>query len=333
MSDLREKLMNLTVAETVSYSVTALMVLIGVVSLIVTAVKTGSYRDKLFMMESQRTQLKGQLEQDVGADMDGGKEAAAEPAVDEEGNPLPDDGTADIIISGKGSAQNAGVSVANFQNRYIRALLDRAGGELDSDKTARSDAYDMLLPYFSEGYESSAESWFDPSSRYQSGTGNNFVWEFNSKFSFEGSQLPVIWTCRHQRGKGPDNMDAANEIVAYTTGIYDLNTGKFSGLETHVTGVGKPMTVGYAAPQETVNPPEHNDEENGANMLADEGSGTETQGSVSGNGLEQDGNSVDLWGEEDDSEILEVEDENESSGEQVLDDDDNGGLPDNFFQQ
>lgn len=328
MGELKEKLMNLTVAEMVSYSITALMVLIGVVSLIVTAAKTGSYRDKLFMMESQRTQLKGQLEQDVGAGLDGnmGTGAVSEPAVDEEGNFLPDDGAADIIISGKGSAQSTGVSVANFQNRYIRALLDRGEGMLESDRTARSDAYNMLLPYFSEGYESSAESWFDPSSRYQSGTGNNFVWEFNSKFSFEGSQLPVIWTCRHQRGKGPGNTDAANEIVAYTTGIYDLNTGKFSGLETHVTGVGKPMSVGYVAPQETVVPPEDDSDENGADILADD-----DQDSVSGNSLEQDGDSVDLWGDGDDSEILEIEDANEDGG-QVLDDGGDDGLPDNFFQ-
>lgn len=325
MNDIKEKLMNLTVAETVSYSVTALMVVIGLVSLVATAAKTGSYRDKLFMMESQRTQLKGQLQQEMGADLTGSAAQDEGVLVDEGGNPVADDGAADIIITGKGSAQSAGVSVANFQNRYIPALLDRAEGVLPSDTASRSNAYNMMLPYFAEGYESSAESWYDPSCRYQSGTGNNFMWEFNCKYSFEGSQLPVIWTCRHVRGKGPNNVDSRNELVAYATGIYDLNTGKFSGMRTYITSVGKPMTVDYVEPSEIVIPPKK-DAGDGDEVVDDERN-TE---SVSQNSLSQENESLDLWSEEDDSEVLEIERENQNV--QVLDDDDNGGLPDNFFQ-
>lgn len=330
MSDIREKLMNLTVAETVSYSVTALVVLIGFVSIITTVAKTGSYRDKLFMMESQRTQLKGQLQQEMGTDLAGDAGLANESLVDAEGNLIIDDGATDIIITGKGSAQSVGVSVANFQNRYILATLDRSDGQLvSSDAESRANAYSMLLPYFAEGYESFAESWYDPSHQYQNGTSNNFMWEFDCKYSFEGSQLPVVWTCRHVRGKGPDNIDCANELVAYVTGIYDLNTGKFSGMRKYVTTVGNPMTVGYVKPNEVVMPPK-DPGSSGDDVLGDD-FGTESVDSVSENFLEQDVQSDDLWGSDDDSEIVELETENQNELS-VLDGNDNGGLPDNFFQ-
>lgn len=326
MSDVKEKLMNLTVAETVTYSITAVMAMIGVVSLVATAAKTGSYRDKLFMMESQRTQLKGQLQQEIGDSLSGSVDEAAAESAGASGS---DDNAEDIIVTGKGSAQSAGVSVANFQNRYIPASLDRADGILSSDSSARSNAYNMTLPYFLEGYESFADSWYDPQNRYQNGTSNNFMWEFNSKYSFEGSQLPVIWTCRHVRGKGVDNADPKNEVVAYATGIYDLNTGKFSGMHKYITTAGKPMSVGYSEPGDTVLPPA-SDSDKGLDVIEDDLDSTE---SVSDNDLSEEQDD-DLWGEEDDSKILETEAENEvlNNSPAVLDDGDNGGLPDNFFQ-
>ena len=70
MQNVKEKLQNLSVAELVSYSVAGLALFIGVVTLVVTIGKSGSYKNAVFNLESQKSQLAGKLGQGISQELD-----------------------------------------------------------------------------------------------------------------------------------------------------------------------------------------------------------------------------------------------------------------------
>ena len=225
MNSLKEKLQNLTVAEAVSYGVSVLGAIVGAMAIISTAVKTGAYNDKIFSMEAQRNQLRGTLSQSLS-------QQTEETNLDENGEETVDDSQK------KGSAQQSGVAVANYMNRYIPITLDNPNaGTSDLDKRASLD--EMLYPLFAESDKGAATSWYDPAHNYQSGTSNNFSWSFECAYSYKGESLPVLWLCRNNR--------ADNAVVAYATAVYDTETGLFSGVSRHITKEGAERAVGYVS--------------------------------------------------------------------------------------
>ena len=225
MNSLKEKLQNLTVAEAVSYGVAAFGAVVGIVAIISTAAKTGSYNDKIFSMEAQRNQLKGTLSQSLS-------QQTEEVNLDENGEEIVD------YSQKKGSAQQPGVAVANYMNRYIPITLDNPNaGSSDLDKRAALD--EMLYPLFAESDKGAATSWYDPAHNHQSGTANNFSWSFECAYSYKGESLPVLWLCRNNR--------ADNAVVAYATAVYDTETGLFFGVSRHITKEGAERAVGYVS--------------------------------------------------------------------------------------
>ena len=77
MHNIKEKVQNLSVAELVSYSVAGIALLIGIVTLVVTIGKTGSYKDAVFNLESQKSQLSGKLSQGISKEIDDAEKSEA----------------------------------------------------------------------------------------------------------------------------------------------------------------------------------------------------------------------------------------------------------------
>lgn len=221
MSKWIEKLQNLTVAEVVTLALTVVMCFIGIVSVILTVTKSGEFERKKFTMESQVTQLNGELSlKQADNKSNGGSEDEA----------VTDDGDSTTeVVSIKGSAQGAGSQVAKYQNRYIPMAID-AEDYSESNAESRASVARMLAPYFDEESQWASQSWYNPSRKIQYSNANSCNWSFECNYSFFGSSLPVIWLCR---------STDTNDVYAYTTATYDPATKLFSNVHTSLTIAGR----------------------------------------------------------------------------------------------
>lgn len=208
MSRLKEKLQNLTVAETVTYAVAAFLAFVGVIAVVSTLIKGKEFNAKKFALDAQISQLSGQLSVDNATD---GEETSDE--------------AAPVV---RGSAQALGTQVAAQQNRYI--ILTPDNPNMTDQSEALLAIQKQIEPSFADDSKWAAQSWYSPSHETQTGTANNYTWTFGNNYSFEGESLPVVWICRNNR--------ADNALCAYATAVYDPQTKLFSGFSKKVTKIG-----------------------------------------------------------------------------------------------
>lgn len=353
MQNVKEKLQNLSVAELVSYSVAGLALFIGVVTLVVTIGKSGSYKNAVFNLESQKSQLAGKLGQGISQELDDTGDAGntdtltdEQIAAGETGSVAAEDGAGESVsvVSEDvvGSAQQAGTTVANLQNQFLMLSVDPSMGKIDSNVTRRDALVPEVQKLLAEDSAFIAGSWYDPAYYYQGGTSPHFNWKFECPYSFKGSSLPVIWTCRNTR-VGNEEGATLNGIVAYATATYDVASGKFGGVQVHMTDYGVSRSVSYRTAQlqqgtmQGVTGVTHNEGTfvDGAHEAQHEGDEviTEEETLTEGEGADSVSENDDLWSEDDESEM-----------EQIVDNAENGqeegstgktaeelGLPANFF--
>ncbi len=114
------------------------------------------------------------------------------------------------------SAAKQGEALAEVQNRY-KSIRPENGDALERNVV---QAEELL----SEDGKDAKVSWY-------SYTDENLdpVWSFQSTYAFESDRLEVVWLCRNSKD---------NELMAYATGVYDSNTGKFSDVSWHMTSAG-----------------------------------------------------------------------------------------------
>ena len=208
MSRLKEKLQNLTVAETVTYAAAAFLAFVGAIAVVSTLIKGKEFNAKKFALDAQISQLSGQLSVDNASDGEETSEEAA-PVV-------------------RGSAQALGTQVAAQQNRYI--ILTPDNPNMTDQSEALLAIQKQIEPSFADDSKWAAQSWYSPSHETQTGTANNYTWTFGNNYSFEGESLPVVWICRNNR--------ADNALCAYATAVYDPQTKLFSGFSKKVTKIG-----------------------------------------------------------------------------------------------
>lgn len=111
------------------------------------------------------------------------------------------------------SAADAGNQVADFQNMYsvtmtdgIKAIAEKLDAFFDSDSKA------MRVPWFSGPVKQ-----------------GSVTWQFETTYSFSSKNADVLWTC----------WDSLGQMLAYTTGKFNVETKLFSDVETFVTLVGQ----------------------------------------------------------------------------------------------
>lgn len=354
MHNIKEKVQNLSVAELVSYSVAGIALLIGIVTLVVTIGKTGSYKDAVFNLESQKSQLSGKLSQGISKEIDDA-EGAGDVLTDEQiaagetGSVDTGDteGEAAVDPNITGSAQQAGVAIAGVQNQFLMISVDPVGtteGAMTSNMSKRDGLVPQMQKYLSEDSFYDAGSWYDPAYSFQNSNSPHFAWKFECPYSFKGSSLPVVWTCRHTR-PGNEEDSIANAIVAYATGVYDTATNKFGAITVHMTEYGANHCVGYRDRLQQASPATNgqtsgtfvsgsdNAEPNEVTVTGSDSSGT---GSISDNTIETDDNEsnsgVDLWGDDEGTTVIENI-ENEQNEEQGTTGNtaEDLGLPPGFF--
>ena len=124
--------------------------------------------------------------------------------------------TEELAITKLSSAASAGNKVAELQNKYkslnavtneeaFVANVNEIGAYLsDNDKNKRVEWYSPML--YSVSYD----------------------WVFNTTYSFTETSIPVLWTC----------YDSDDRLLAYTTGVYNANTGLFSDVNYRMTTLG-----------------------------------------------------------------------------------------------
>lgn len=356
MHSIKEKVQNLSVAELVSYSVAGIALLIGVVTLVVTIGKTGSYKDAVFNLESQKSQLSGKLSQGISKEIDDA-EGAGDVLTDEQiaagetgsavadGEDANSEAAADVNVMG--SAQQAGVAIAGVQNQFLTISVDPVGvteGAMASNISKRDGLVPQVQKYLSEDSFYDAGSWYDPAYSFQNSNSPHFAWKFECPYSFKGSSLPVIWTCRHTR-TGNEEGSIANAIVAYATGVYDTATNKFGSISVHMTEYGANHCVGYRDRLQQASPVTE-EQTSGTfvsgsdnaepNEVTVTGSDSSETSSVSDNTIEfnDDGNAsdADLWGDDEDASVIEgieqQQDEEQGTTGNTAED---LGLPPGFF--
>ena len=355
MHNIKEKVQNLSVAELVSYSVAGIALLIGIVTLVVTIGKTGSYKDAVFNLESQKSQLSGKLSQGISKEIDIAEGAGnvltdEQIAAGETGSVDTGDteGEAAVDPNITGSAQQAGVAIAGVQNQFLMISVDPVGtteGVMSSNIAKRDGLVPQMQKYLSEDSFYDAGSWYDPAYSFQNSNSPHFAWRCECPYSCKGSPLPVVWTCRHTR-PGNEEDSIANAIVAYATGVYDTATNKFGAITVHMTEYGANHCVGYRDRLQQAGPVTNgqtsgtfvsgsdNAEPNEVTVTGSDSLGT---GSISDNTIETDDNEsnsdVDLWGDGDEGTTVIENIENEQNEEQGTTGNtaEDLGLPPGFF--
>lgn len=124
---------------------------------------------------------------------------------------------ASSINKGLYSASEAGRAVAELQTKYqsIDATVT------PDDITANAQA---LSTYFDDKSQSGRQPWFTVSKGDAKA-----VWEFESTYSFQNETIPVIWLC---------HIDGSNELVAYATANYNVESNTFSDVTYKTTRLG-----------------------------------------------------------------------------------------------
>lgn len=309
MQSIKEKFQNLSVAEIVSYGVAALAAFIALCAVISCIAGSGRYKQSMFSMEAQKSQLAGKLGQseaamgDVPVQQDGGLTdeqiadgvegtvGSGDVAASDGDAGTEDNSTGSVDDGMAHSAQQAGAMVATLQNQFVVLVADPSLG--DAGESGRIEQRNAIVPnlqkYLAPDSTYMAASWFDPGQMYQNGKAPQFTWKFESPYSFRGTSLPVVWTCRNNRPSN-ESTSVMNAIAAYATATYDVASNTFQNVQVHTTEYGKVRLASYEEP--SYEPPVA---ENGASNFAEnDGEGTSDVGegmdvvseTVSGNDLD-----------------------------------------------
>lgn len=132
------------------------------------------------------------------------------------------------------SAADRGNNVAYLQNNY--QVLD----VLENETTYVNNA-NALDTFFADDSKNARVEWY----RARSDTDTKseklqYKWSFESVYSFSVDSIDVIWLCRE---------DTTGELLAYTTGVYNVSSNQFSNIERKITRFGNQ----YIGVDETVN--------------------------------------------------------------------------------
>ena len=114
------------------------------------------------------------------------------------------------------SAASAGATVATYQNAYQN---------IDStvDENAFTKNLEAMDVYLSSSDKDHRGVWYAPTDDTIS-----YKWTFCTTYSFTESSVPVLWICNSSSG----------DLLAYTTGVYDVETEKFLDMDTSITSLG-----------------------------------------------------------------------------------------------
>lgn len=77
------------------------------------------------------------------------------------------------------------------------------------------------------------------------GTSSPMTWQFESMYSYDDNQIPILWTCYDS-----NDVDQVN-LIAYVIGMYDAKESIFYDLELHTTVNGNELT---GVPDDTGDP-------------------------------------------------------------------------------
>lgn len=121
------------------------------------------------------------------------------------------------------SAATAGNAVATLQNKYSTFDI----GQTQGMESFQSNAL-AIGEYLTR--QEQRVPWYDaPMNEVK------YEWVFESTYSFNADSIPVLWTCRDIN---------ADDILAYATGVYAVETGKFDKVEYHMTKIGSDYIPG-----------------------------------------------------------------------------------------
>lgn len=124
------------------------------------------------------------------------------------------------------SCVSVGRRVAELQTEFREVSIQNFVTEESTNHWIRiaSD----LLSYFEKDGGHHQNPWFVCSAvnlEYHP----NYTWEFQSLYSFTENEIDAVWLCW---------TDDTHELLAYTTGLYNVDTGLFSNIKTGVTTLG-----------------------------------------------------------------------------------------------
>lgn len=120
----------------------------------------------------------------------------------------------------------AGQNVAKLQSEFREVAIQNFVTEDSLNQWIRIAG--DLLSYFEKDGGGHQNPWF-VCSAVNLDYHPNYTWSFESLYSFTESEIKVVWLCK---------TDDTHELLAYATGIYNVDTGLFSDIQTDVTTLG-----------------------------------------------------------------------------------------------
>lgn len=103
------------------------------------------------------------------------------------------------------TAAQAGTEVAAYQSKFSNITEETRDGLETMSSSMRN--------LFGTSDSDATAPWYNGDEEYS--------WTFETTYSFAGNSVPVVWLCR--------NKD--RDVVAYTTGIYDVKENVFKDIE------------------------------------------------------------------------------------------------------
>lgn len=116
------------------------------------------------------------------------------------------------------SCKDLGEKVASYQNDYQK--YDKGGHE--NERMNISNELDVC---FGGVDKNACVEWYNMGS-----ADGEWIWKFETNYSFTATSVPVLWTCRHSD---------TNELLAYTTGTYNTVSGLFEDVKWQNTSIGQ----------------------------------------------------------------------------------------------
>lgn len=120
------------------------------------------------------------------------------------------------------SAAKLGSELAELQNNYFEF------SHVTTDEDFKKQV-DNIDPYFAKDSKDSRVQWYSPGKDHLGYPVANCKWTFESTFGFIGDNVDVIWICRETE---------TNDILAYTTGVFNGKEKNFTKVRTMITSKG-----------------------------------------------------------------------------------------------
>ena len=133
------------------------------------------------------------------------------------------------------SCAEQGNAVADFQNKYL-SLLSRQN--VPANDTELEKNAEKLDTYLSDADKNSRTPWFITFNQTTKG-----VWKFETTHGFDGADFPVLWTFREA---------GSNDLLAYTTGNFNVEKNVFSGVKVAFTSKGAAKITADGSPSQAV---------------------------------------------------------------------------------